>query len=304
MNKVKLYLMELRAPFFTATIVPILLGTAIAYNLNSAFNWSYFLLTLLGGLLLHGGSNVINDYFDHKSNNDELNKEFVRPFTGGSRMIQEKLLTPKEVLVEAIVCLVLGSAIGIYLTIKIGWVILAIGAFGVFSAVFYVDPKVKLVSRGIGELFIGLNFGIAMTLGAYYVQTGLFSWIPIIASIPVAILIAALLYINEFQDAKADEAVGKNHLVIRLGKKRAVTGYVLLMIATYLAVVIGVVTDSLPPITLIALLTMPIAFKAIKVAQENYEDSAKLVPANVSTILNHLLTGLLLIVSFFVDKWI
>ncbi|MBC8183165.1 1,4-dihydroxy-2-naphthoate octaprenyltransferase [candidate division KSB1 bacterium] len=304
MNKVKLYLMELRAPFFTATIVPILLGTAIAYNLNSAFNWSYFLLTLLGGLLLHGGSNVINDYFDHKSNNDELNKEFVRPFTGGSRMIQEKLLTPKEVLVEAIVCLVLGSAIGIYLTIKIGWVILAIGIFGVFSAVFYVDPKVKLVSRGIGELFIGLNFGIAMTLGAYYVQTGLFSWIPIIASIPVAILIAALLYINEFQDAKADEAVGKNHLVIRLGKKRAVTGYVLLMIATYLAVVIGVVTDSLPPITLIALLTMPIAFKAIKVAQENYEDSAKLVPANVSTILNHLLTGLLLIVSFFVDKWI
>lgn len=304
MNKVKLYLMELRPPFFTATIVPILLGTAIAYNLNSAFNWTYFLLTLLGGLLLHGGSNVINDYFDHKSNNDEMNKEFIKPFTGGSRMIQEKLLTPKEVLVEAIVCLVLGSAIGIYLAIKIGWIILAIGAFGVFSAVFYVDPKVKLVGRGIGELFIGLNFGVAMTLGAYYVQTGQFSWIPIIASIPVAILIAALLYINEFQDAKADEAVGKNHLVVRLGKKRAVTGYILLMVATYLAVVIGVVADSLPPITLSALLTMPIAFKAIKVAQENYEDSAKLVPANISTILNHLLTGLLLIVSFFVDKWI
>ncbi len=296
--------MELRPPFFTATIVPILLGTAIAYNLNSAFNWTYFLLTLLGGLLLHGGSNVINDYFDHKSNNDEMNKEFIKPFTGGSRMIQEKLLTPKEVLVEAIVCLVLGSAIGIYLAIKIGWIILAIGAFGVFSAVFYVDPKVKLVGRGIGELFIGLNFGVAMTLGAYYVQTGQFSWIPIIASIPVAILIAALLYINEFQDAKADEAVGKNHLVVRLGKKRAVTGYILLMVATYLAVVIGVVADSLPPITLSALLTMPIAFKAIKVAQENYEDSAKLVPANISTILNHLLTGLLLIVSFFVDKWI
>jgi len=296
--------MEMRPPFFTATIVPILLGTAIAYNLNSAFNGFYFALTLLGGILLHAGANIINDYFDHKSNNDELNKEFVTPFTGGSRMIQEKLLTPKEVLVEAIICLILGSAIGIYLTIKIGWVILAIGVFGVFSAIFYVDPIVKLVGRGVGELFIGLNFGVAMTFGAYYVQTSQFSWIPIIASLPVAILIAALLYINEFQDAKADAAVGKKHLVIRLGKKRAVTGYIFLMVATYLTVVIGVVTDNLPPTTLIALLTMPIAFKAIKVAQENYEDSAKLVPANISTILNHLLTGLLLVVSFFVDKWI
>ena len=79
--------MELRAPFFTATIVPILLGTAIAYNLNDTFSWFYFGLTLLGGLLLHAGANVINDYFDHKSQNDELNKEFIRPFTGGCRMI-------------------------------------------------------------------------------------------------------------------------------------------------------------------------------------------------------------------------
>ena len=304
MKKLKFYLMELRAPFFTATVVPILLGTAIAYNLNSAFNGFYFVLTLLGGLFLHAGANVINDYFDHKSNNDELNKEFVSPFTGGSRMIQEKLLTPKEVLIEAIICLALGSAIGIYLTIQVGWVILAIGIFGVFSAIFYVDPIVKLVGRGIGEFFIGLNFGVAMTFGAYFVQTAQFSWMPIIASLPVAILIAALLYINEFQDAKADELVGKNHLIVRLGKKRAVTGYIFLMIATYLAVVISVVTDILPPITLISLLTTPIAIKAIKVAQENYEDSMKLVPANVSTILNHLLTGLLLIVSFFVDKWI
>ena len=304
MSKLKIYLMELRAPFFTATIVPIILGTAIAYNLNSSINWVYFGLTLLGGLLLHGGANVINDYFDHKSQNDELNKEFMRPFTGGSRMIQEKLMTPKEVLIEAIVCLVLGSAIGIYLTIEIGWVILAIGVFGVFSAVFYVDPKVKLVGRGIGEIFIGLNFGVAMTFGAYFVQTAQFSWIPIIASLPIAILIAALLYINEFQDAKADEAAGKNHLVIRLGKKRAANGYIFLMLATYLVVVIGVVTDNMPPVTLSALLTIPIAIKAIKIARENYDDSAKLVSANVNTILNHLLTGILLIVSFFIDKLI
>ncbi len=304
MNKTKLYLREMRAPFFTATIVPILLGTAIAYNSANAFDWFYFLLTFIGGLFLHAGANIINDYFDHKSQNDELNREFVRPFTGGSRMIQNKLLTANEVLAEAIICLAIGSLIGIYLAIKISLVILAIGAFGIFSAVFYVDPIIRLVGRGIGEIFVGLNFGVGMTFGAYFVQTGSFSWLPIIASLPVAILIAALLYINEFQDAKADAVVGKNHLVIRLGKKRAVTGYVYQMLATYLIIVIGVVTDTLPPLTLIALLTLPLAIKAIKVAQENYEDSGKLVPANVSTIMNHLLTGVLLIVSFFIDKWI
>ena len=187
---------------------------------------------------------------------------------------------------------------------KIGWIIFAIGVFGVFSAVFYVDPKVRLVARGIGELFIGLNFGVAMTFGAFFVQTGKFSWIPIIASLPVAILISALLYINEFQDAKADAAVGKNHLVVRLGKKHAALGYVCLILATYLIIVIGVVTDTLPPITLVALLTIPFAFKAIKITQENYNDSEKLVPANISTIMNHLLTGLLLTIGFFIDKWI
>ncbi|OQX94762.1 1,4-dihydroxy-2-naphthoate octaprenyltransferase [candidate division KSB1 bacterium 4572_119] len=304
MSRVKVFLMELRPPFFTATIVPILLGTAVAFNLNYTINWFYFALTLIGAMFLHGGANVINDYFDHKSSNDEINKEFVRPFTGGSRTIQNKLMTPREVLIEAIICLALGSVIGIYLTYKIGWVILAIGAFGIFSAVFYVDPKLKLVGRGVGELFIALNFGTLMTYGAFFVQAQEHSLIPVIASLPVAILIAAVLYINEFQDAKADAAVGKKHLVVRLGKKRAVNGYILLMVFTYLSVVIGVVTDFIPPISLIALLTMPIALKAIKVAQQYYEDNEKLVPANDSTIKTHLLTGLLLIISVVVDSFL
>ena len=302
MKKLKLYLMELRAPFFTASIVPIILGSVIAYHKTQTFNWTYFLLVLIGGIFLHAGANVINDYFDHLSQNDEINKEFVRPFTGGSRLIQEGLLTPKEVLIEAIICLFVGSVIGLYLSYKLGWVILLIGIFGVLSATFYVFPGIILVGRGIGEALIGINFGILMTFGAYYVQTGIFSWVPIVASLPVALLITAVLYINQFQDAKADQSVGKNHLVVRLGKKQAVKGFILIMLLTYLIVVLGVVTDILPPISLIALLTLPLAFKSIKIAQANYDDSIKLVPANASTIMNHLFTGLLLIISFFLDR--
>ena len=302
MKKLKLYLMEVRAPFFTASIVPIVLGSVIAFHTTQTFNWTYFLLVLIGGIFLHAGANVINDYFDHLSQNDEINKEFVRPFTGGSRLIQEGLLTPKEVLIEAIICLFVGSVIGLYLSYKLGWVILLIGIFGVLSATFYVFPGIILVGRGIGEALIGINFGILMTFGAYYVQTGIFSWVPIVASLPVALLITAVLYINQFQDAKADQSVGKNHLVVRLGKKQAVKGFILIMLLTYLIVVLGVVTDILPPISLIALLTLPLAFKSIKIAQANYDDSIKLVPANASTIMNHLFTGLLLIISFFLDR--
>ncbi len=302
MSKLKLYLLEVRAPFFSASIVPIVLGSVIAYHKTQTFNWSYFLLALIGGVFLHAGANVINDYFDHLSQNDVINKEYVRPFTGGSRLIQEGLLSPNEVLIEAIACLAIGSAIGLYFSYMLGWVILFIGIFGVFSATFYVFPRINLVGRGIGEVLIGINFGILMTFGAYYVQVEKFSWVPIIASLPVALLITAVLYINEFQDARADFAVGKNHLVVRLGKKQAVKGFILIMLLTYLIVAVGVVTDTLPPISLIALLTLPLAFKAIQIAQVNYDDSLKLAPANASTIMNHLFTGLLLIISFVLDR--
>lgn len=302
MNKLKLYLMEVRAPFFTASIIPVVLGSVIAFNMTQAFNWTYFVLALIGGVLLHAGANVINDYFDHLSKNDAINEDFVRPFTGGSRMIQQGLLSPKEVLIESIICLFIGSAIGLYLSYKLGWVILVIGIFGVLSAVFYVFPQINLAGKGIGEALIGINFGVLMTFGAFYVQAGKFSWVPIIASLPAALLITAVLYINEFQDARADHAVGKDHLVVRLGKRQAVKGYILMMLLPYLIVVVGVVTDTLPPISLIALLTLPLAFKSIKIAQTNYDDSLKLVPANASTIMNHLFTGLLLIISFFLDR--
>lgn len=302
MRKLKLYLLELRAPFFTAAIVPIILGTVIAYDITHSIQVGYFLLALIGGIFLHAGANVINDYFDHLSRNDVINHEYVRPFTGGSRLIQEKLLSPTEVLVEAIICLTLGSLIGLYLSYKMGWVILVIGIFGVLSAILYVFPNINLVGRGIGEALIGINFGVLMTFGAFYVQTGTFSWLPIVASLPVALLISAVLYINEFQDARADQAVGKNHLVVRLGKEKAVKGYILMMLLTYAIVVIGVVTDMLPPFSLLALITLPIAFKSIRIAQANYDDSLKLAPANASTIMNHLFTGLLLILSFVLDR--
>jgi 1,4-dihydroxy-2-naphthoate octaprenyltransferase len=297
-DRLRLWIAETRAPFFTATIVPILLGSVIAWARGEPFHWGLFFLTLLGGLLLHAGANMINDYMDHLRGTDAVNVEFVRPFTGGSRMIQEGLLTPRQILTASVLCLALGSVVGLYLASVRGWAILLIGAIGLFSAVFYVTPGFSLSAIGVGELFIGLNFGVLMTLGAHTVQTGRLSWEPVLASLPVALLIAALLYINEFQDAAADGAVGRRHLVVRLGKRLAAQGYAALMLAVYLSLLLGVLLDGVTPWALLGLLTVPLAFKAVQVALAHYDDSQQLVPANAGTVQVHMFTGLLVIVGY------
>lgn len=301
-GKLKIWLAEVRAPFFTATIVPILLGAMIAWARTGTLHFGYFLLTMLGGLLLHTGTNVANDYFDHRSGTDDVNVEFVRPFTGGSRMIQNGLLTSREVISGALAAFALACVVGLYLAYVRGPLILVLGLVGIFSGFFYTAPPFNLVSRGIGEFFIGLNFGVLMTLGSYFVQTGQLAWEPVVASIPVGLLIVGVLYINEFQDAPADGAVGKDHLVVRLGRKRAAFGYLLLMVTTYAVIVLAALLRITSPFTLIALATLPVAVRAIGVARAHYDEYLKLVPANAATVFLHLLTGLLLSAGYLLDK--
>jgi 1,4-dihydroxy-2-naphthoate octaprenyltransferase len=297
-NRLELWIAETRAPFFTATIIPVLLGAAIAWARGETFHWGLFLLTMLAALLMHAGANMINDYMDHLRGTDAINVEYVRPFTGGSRMIQDGLLTPRQILTASVLCLTLGSALGLYLASVRGWSILLIGAIGLFSAVFYVTPGFALSALGVGELVLGLNFGVLMTLGAYIVQTTRFSWEPVVASLPVALLIAAVLYINEFQDATADAAVGRRHLVVRLGKRLAAWGYTAMMVAVYLSLLLGVLLDSVTPWALLGLVTVPLTCKAIPVALAHYADSQQLAPANAGTIQIHLLTGLLMTAGY------
>lgn len=301
-NKVKIWLAEIRAPFFTATIVPILLGAAIAWARTGSLHVGHFLLTMLGGLLLHTGTNVANDYFDHKSRADDVNVEFVRPFTGGSRMIQERLLTPREVISGALAAFALACVVGVYLAYVRGPLIIVLGLIGLFSGFFYTAPPINLVSKGIGEFFIGLNFGVLMTIGSFYVQTGYLAVEPAVASVPVALLIAGVLYINEFQDAPADGSVGKDHLVVRLGRRRAAQGYLVVMAVTYVWIGLAALLTITSPFTLVALVTLPVAIRAIGVARAHYDDYLKLVPANAATVFIHLLTGLLLSAGYLLDK--
>lgn len=296
-----LWVVKLRAPFFTADLVAVCLGAAVAWVQAGAFNLWYFLLTLAGAICINAGTNMTNDYFDHTWGSDEVNKEFANPFTGGSRVIQMGLVKPKEMLWQGIAFFVVGSLIGLFLAFTRSWAVLGIGVIGVFCGYFYTAPPFRLARTGFGELVVGLCVGLLMVLGAYVVQTQTLAWEPVIASLPVMLLITLVLWINQFQDMQADAAVGKNHWVVRLGRRRAVTVYGLLLAAVYLSLVAGVLFGPITPFALLGLLTLPLAIKAYRVARVHYDHPRELTPANAATIQLHLVTGLLIVAGYVVQ---
>lgn len=301
MKKLVLYLQELRAPFFTASTVPTILGASVAWYHSAQFHWGLFLLALAGGLLLHGGTNVINDFFDHRSGDDQANVDYVRPFTGGSRMIQNGLLTPKQVLWESIFAYLGAAAIGAVLAFHRGYPILILGAIGMVCGYSYTGPPLLLASRGLGELVVGVNFGMLMSIGSYYVQTGRFALEPALAAGPVALLILLVLFINQFQDVKADGLTGKRNLVVRLGTRKSSRLYLGIVSLAYLWILVLVSFRLMSPFTILALLSVPIAAKASAVALVHHDRPKSLVPANAGTILTHLSVGVLISLAYFLE---
>ncbi len=287
-----------RFQFFTASVVPVIVGGAIAYWKTGTVLWGYWLATLVALVLLHAAANLANDYYDHLSRNDEINVEFISPFTGGSRFIQQQLTSPVSILIAALACLAAGSGIGLILVWLRGWPILALGVVGGLSGFFYTANPLRLGYRGLGEIFIFLDFGILPVLGTYYVQTQQFSVAAGAASIPVALLIAAVLWINQFPDYNADRAVDKKHWVVRLGRRRACYVYAAELLLALLLVPVFVALDWLPLLTLLALLPLPLAISAMRTAFRHYDQPDKLLPANVGTIALHLTVGLLLALGF------
>jgi len=301
---IKLWIKEARAPFFTGTIVPVVLGSVLAWHDTSSFLWLEFGLTLIGAILIHAGTNMVNDYFDHLSGCDESNPN-PTPFSGGSRMIQNGLIAPKKVLYASLITFFVGGMIGLYLNYISGKnIILILGTIGIFLAFFYTAKPLKIGYSTFGELATGIGFGPLMVMGSYYVQAQQLSIKVFLVSVPVGILIALILYINEFPDYVADNQVGKKTLVVVLGKRKAMTLYHILLFGTYLTILILVVFKFLPIICLIVLFSLPIAIKAFVVSKNNFDRIYELLPANASTIGLHSSIGLLLCVGLLIDKFL
>jgi 1,4-dihydroxy-2-naphthoate octaprenyltransferase len=157
-SKLLLWLLELRAPFFTASALPVIVGTAAAYSQTGYFNLILFILAVSATVALHAGANIANDYFDHISRNDWLNDNKT-PFSGGSRLIQQNLLTAGEVIVGAWIALFIGAGIGLIIVILTkSFFVLLLGIIGLLGGYFYTATPFKLGYRTAGEITIGLLF--------------------------------------------------------------------------------------------------------------------------------------------------
>jgi 1,4-dihydroxy-2-naphthoate octaprenyltransferase len=302
MRKSKAILLLLRLPFLVVSIGAVFVGTAFAWWNARQFDLGIFLLTLIGASFLHLACNVANDYFDYKSGTDAANVYAIAPFSGGSRMVLDGFVKPREALTISIIFAVLGSAIGLYLNaISAGNVILFIGVAALLLVFGYNGPPLKLVNLGIGEIGIFLAWGPLMVLGAYYVQVQSFSsfW-PLIAALPPGILTTLVLVINEFADAEADRSVGRKTWVILFGFRNTLYIYFALALGCYVVILAGVLFGGWPLWSLLVMVTLPLAFMAFTVAMKNIGDWTAFLPAVKTTILINFVFSVILSISFVV----
>lgn len=299
-TKIFSWLFIMRAPFLTVTIVSVLLGAIIAPWLVKGTNIDIglLLLTLLGASLAHLGVNTANDYFDWKSDADNINTDYIIPFSGGSRMIQLGVISPQGMLRTSLVLFGLGALVGAYLATALGiWPQVAILALaGAALGFLYTAPPVRLAARGLGEIAIALAYGPLLVAGATLIQTGTLEPWALLVGMPTGLLTAEVVWINQFPDVVADAASGKRTLVVRLGLEMSRWGYLLIWALSYACIVGSVLLEALPIQALAGLLTLPWAFYVTRHLFRNYRARA-IKSAQAGTIYLHLFTGLLMILG-------
>jgi 1,4-dihydroxy-2-naphthoate polyprenyltransferase len=293
-QRLRLYFMAMRPLSFTAAVVPVLVGTAVVAD--QAFRPGLFVLALLGSIALQGGTNLINDYFDHQLGTD------TDESLGPSGVIQLALLSPRAVLIEGMVVFAIGIAIGLAIVALVGWPVLALGVASVIGGVFYTAPPLKLAYRALGEITSFAFMGVVIVMGASYVQTEAFTWKAFLAALPVGLLTAAILHANNVRDIEGDRANGKRTIASLTGRPLADYELVALVLGAF-AVVVALVATGVTPLTaLVALLALPLALRLLRTLQ------ASRTPRSLNRVLIgcvglHLVFGLLWALGFALDAW-
>lgn len=337
-RRLLLWVQAVRAPFFTATLIPVLLGATIAHGdlaeAGQAADWSWklFWLVVIGAIAAHAGTNLANDYGDHVSGNDEHNR-VPSPFNGGSRVIQSGLLAPWKVLFGAILCFLGAIGIGLELNTELAgaaWAptpLLFIGLCGCLLGIFYTLGPYRLGYHGMGEIAIAIGFGPVIVLGAHYVLSaplaGDWNWLPpLLASVPVSVFVVLIIWINQFQDVPADRLVDKNNWVVRcaalddggIAYERPLElyrlfGFLGFGLVALIAVAGGIDARIGTLYALLALAPMPLLIYANRLGYAWLEDWNRadadpqrlpyaLLRVNAITIGIHFSTGLLLVLAY------
>src|SRR6266566_4360178 len=284
MNRFQLFLQVTRARTLPVMIAPVLIGSVLAWQQGSPFQWWLFALTFVGALAAHLGANVINDVFDFSEGADHAAQQITpegQTVATGSQFLLNGKLSMRTYRGLAIACFAVALICGIVLSFFRPWAIV-FGVLGFLLAFFYVAPPLRLayVGRGLGELDILISFGILPLVGSYYVQAGNITLVALLASLPVGLYTTAVLYFHHFLHWRADQEVGKITPVVALGERRARTvgGILLLLIAV--TVLLDVYLNVFPWYALIAALTIiPVEF-ALRDATGDLKYYLKLMASN------------------------
>jgi 1,4-dihydroxy-2-naphthoate octaprenyltransferase len=292
-NPVLRYLMATRPAFLTVTLFAGFIGLASAYADGVPIDLLTAGMSLLFGLVAHAGINVLNDYYDALNGTDDANNERIFPFTGGSRFIQNGVLSRRETAIFGGILMLLVVVAGIWLMLVSDAALLWIGAAGLFIGWAYSAPPFKLNSRGLGEIGVWAGFAL-IAIGSDVVQRGTFSIKPLIAVASYALLVTDLLFINQFPDEKADGIAGKRHWVVRLGHHKARWLYAVIAAAAYLWLAAAVWGGALPRLALLALASAVLSLQAARTLIQHSATPSSLTPAIQQTIAAAALHGLLL----------
>lgn len=300
-NPLARYFAATRPAFLAASLMACLIGLAVAWHGGLAFDVPLALITLLFALLAHAGANVLNDYYDALNGTDAQNTGRIFPFTGGSRFIQNAVLTLEQTRnfgFALMSCVVLA---GLWLMAHSALQLLYVGIAGLFIGWAYSAPPFRLNSRGLGELCVAAGF-LAITVGTDFVQRKGFAATPFIAGFSYTLLVTNLLYINQFPDRTADMFAGKLHWVARLEVQQARWGYVLIAAMAYIWLVLSLWLGWLPILGLLALLALPLNIQAARLLLRHAAQPQQLGDAIKATIGAMMVHGALLSLALMLSK--
>jgi 1,4-dihydroxy-2-naphthoate octaprenyltransferase len=261
-SSVRIWLMAARPRTLPAAVAPVLVGTALAAT-EDQFHWLRFVMAMLGALFIQVGTNLSNDYSDARRGADTEDR------LGPVRVTAGGLVPPRQVLVATYVAFGLAVLAGAYLIATAGWELLLVGAASILAGVLYTGGPKPYGYEGLGEVFVFLFFGLVAVGGSYFAQTEQMEWEALALSVPVGLLAAALLVVNNVRDLETDRRAGKRTLAVRLGRPRARTLYAAMV---YLAFVIAQVpwivgSDELSPWLALPLVAIPLAAPVVRIVR-------------------------------------
>jgi 1,4-dihydroxy-2-naphthoate octaprenyltransferase len=267
--------MAARPRTLPAAVAPVLVGTALAGYLN-VFHPLRFVAALLGAIFIQVGTNLSNDYSDARRGADAEDR------LGPVRVTAGGLVPPRQVLVATYITFGLAVLAGVYLIIVAGWQLLLVGAASILAGVAYTGGPKPYGYEGLGEVFVFLFFGVVAVAGSFFVQTEHLNWEAFALSVPVGLLAAAILVVNNVRDIDSDRRARKRTLAVRLGRERTRT---LFAVMVYLAYVLVTVTWLFGPVKawiMLTWLSLPLAVRVIRVVR-NRSDGPSLNGALAQT---------------------